>query len=594
MNKLNLIKQNILLLPLITLGLIVTISVMACNKKDGDKEELLMEVKSKAFTPGIRIAWDFSTLQQVSDEFTPNAYNGYGRIKQLNDKSLLAIYESSGNIMVRKSLDYGKKWGNTILVAERQDGTNIAVPDLLELKDGSLLAMYNPRPYNINPVRKFGIRIKKSYDKGLTWKEEQLLYEAGYEFTNGCWEPAALQLPNGEIQLFFANEGPYTTSDEQNISLLRSADNGKTWTKNPEIVSFRAGKRDGMPAPILLQDNATIVLTIEDNGFGNFKPYTIRNSITENWANTVTATSDKRHYALADIIAEELTAGAPYLAQLKTGETILSYQGTEGRTNNMEQAEMKVAIGDVNAKSFGRKSIPFAIATNKSALWSSVSVLDDNSVVAVTSTSNYSTSNRTEVWMIRGYVIPEINADKKTINVDGNTTEDAWNSSFPIFTGHTTKSQVRTKVIYDDNNLYVISRVKDDQIINGTSNENSDGITICLDPHNKSYERPHTGVYSFAVTSNGKIAFKEGMNSKWQTSQTFEGLKATSKPVDGGYLQEVAVPWTLIGGKPAINSRIGINVRLTELKAANGAVMNEDAAGCNATEPYTWLSLFLK
>jgi hypothetical protein len=232
----------------------------------------------------------------------------------------------------------------------------MAVPDLLELQDGSLLAMYNPRPYKIDPSRRFGIRIKKSYDKGISWKDEQLLYEAGYQFENGCWEPAAVQLPGGEIQLYFANEGPYTSTDEQNISLLRSADNGLTWTKSPEIVSFRAAKRDGMPVPLLLRDHATIVFAIEDNGFNTFKPYTIRNSLTENWANAVTAYSDKRLYALSDKIGDEIYAGAPYLAQFKTGETILSYQGTEGRNNHMNQADMKVAIGDENAKSFGKKN----------------------------------------------------------------------------------------------------------------------------------------------------------------------------------------------------------------------------------------------
>lgn len=31
---------------------------------------------------------------------------------------------------------------------------------------------------------------------------EQVLYEEGYQFENGCWEPSAIQLPDGQIQLF--------------------------------------------------------------------------------------------------------------------------------------------------------------------------------------------------------------------------------------------------------------------------------------------------------------------------------------------------------------------------------------------------------
>src|SRR5690606_35129826 len=112
-------------------------------------------------------------------------------------------------------------------------------------------------------------------------------------------EPAAIQLPNGQIQLFFANEGPYTGSSEQNISLLRSNDLGETWTVDPEIVSFRAGSRDGMPVPLLLQGSDEVIVAIEDNGKVNFKPYIIRNNLIENWAVAVGPSHENRQYALA-------------------------------------------------------------------------------------------------------------------------------------------------------------------------------------------------------------------------------------------------------------------------------------------------------
>lgn len=348
------------------------------------------------------IEWDYSTLKKVS---TGDKYCGYARMIQLHDQSLLTIYEAAGNIVSVKSTDLGATWSAPVSVAQSTDGTNMAVPDILELKDHSLLACYNPRPYKISAARKFGIRTKKSYDGGLTWKDEKLLYEAGYEFKNGCWEPSAIQLSGGEIQLYFANEGDYLNSNEQNISMLRSKDNGLTWTKKTEIVSFRAGKRDGMPVPLLLNNGKEIVFAIEDNGFDTFKPYIIRNSIKDNWASTVDAVSTKRSYALADKIDDKIYAGAPYLRQLKTGETILSYQGTEGRTNKMGSADMKVVIGDDQARNFNKKTTPFIIPDNKSCLWNSLAVLNDNSIVAVTSTNAY--SNHSEIWMIKGRLVQE-------------------------------------------------------------------------------------------------------------------------------------------------------------------------------------------
>jgi hypothetical protein len=369
-----------------------------CGKKDEAPK------KPSGLSTGSHIEWDYSTLKKVSGG-SAERYCGYSRMIQLHDQSLLAIYEANGNVVCVKSADLGATWSAPVSIAARADGINMAVPDILELKDHSLLACYNPRPYDISPSRKFAIRTKKSYDGGLTWKDERLLYEAGHEFKNGCWEPSAIQLPGGEIQLFFANEGDYSNSDEQNISMLRSADNGLIWTKKPEIVSFRAGSRDGMPVPLLLKNGKDIVFSIEDNGFTNFKPYIIRNSLENNWASIADGSSASRTYALADKIGDKLYAGAPYLRQLKTGETILSYQGTEGRTNKMEFADMKVVIGDEEACNFNRKSTPFIIPENKSCLWNSLCVLNDNTIIAVASTNAY--SDHTEVWMVKGHLVPD-------------------------------------------------------------------------------------------------------------------------------------------------------------------------------------------
>src|SRR5690606_14297260 len=100
--------------------------------------------------------------------------------------------------------------------------------------------------------------------------------------------------------------------------------NGQTWTTDPKIISFRAGKRDGMPVPVLLKGEERIAVAIEDNGFVNFKPYIITNTLQENWSETVLSDSPNRIYAMAKPVDDEVYAGAPYLRQLSTGETILS------------------------------------------------------------------------------------------------------------------------------------------------------------------------------------------------------------------------------------------------------------------------------
>jgi len=377
---------------LIICSVLLASGIIACSKK--------AEKDNQSVAPGGGIVWDYSTLKKVSGNSSEINYAGYARMIQRFDQSLVCIYESDGNILVSRSSDLGVKWSAPDTVALKAGGINRSVPDILELKDHSLLACYNGRPYPINPSKKFNILTKRSTDGGTTWTDEQLLYEAGYQFENGCWEPSAIQLPSGEIQLFFANEGEYPNSAEQNISLLRSGDNGLNWTKKPEIVSYSKTNRDGMPVPLLLNDGKNIVFAIEDNSSGNFKPYIISNSLQEDWGHTVDAGSKNRNYALAEKIGNDIYAGAPYLRQLKTGETILSYQGTEGRVNKMDFADMKVVIGTHMATNFSRKSTPFIIPDDKSCLWNSLCVLNDDTIIALTSTNAY--SSKSEVWMIKG------------------------------------------------------------------------------------------------------------------------------------------------------------------------------------------------
>jgi hypothetical protein len=348
----------------------------------------------------VDISWDQSTLKQVSA-----GGGNYARAIQLNNGHLLCVYEGDGGIQSTVSTNLGKTWLAPVKVASSVAGVNMAVPDILELNDHSLLVSYNPRPHKINgawdTTRHFAIVTKKSYDEGKTWKDERLIYQAGYRFEDGCWEPSQLQLPSGEIQLFYSDEGIYTQSNEQNISIFRSFDGGLSWTKKPEIVSFTPGHRDGMPVPVLLKGTNEILFSIEDNGGGQFKPSIIRNSIAQNWQKTVGPGDTERTYALTPKLPEIVYAGAPYLRQLHSGQTILSYQSTQNRDNNGDLACMQVAVGDNSAKNFQNVSTPFIVPLNKHGLWNSLCVLNDDTIIALTSTDAY---GRNAIWMIKGHL----------------------------------------------------------------------------------------------------------------------------------------------------------------------------------------------
>lgn len=387
------------------LALLLVLS--ACSKKIITGNDTSSAITKDTSLHGTFIEWDTLTRQKIAPQLNRNiGYCGYPRMIQLQNGNLFCIYEvAGGNIECTQSADLGKTWTTPVIIATSTNGINMAVPEILALKDQTLLASYNLRPATFDSSKHYGISIKKSYDGGLTWRDERLLYQAGAAFGDGCWEPSQIQLPSGEIQLFFSNEGIYTNTNEQNISLLRADSTGLNWTTEPQIVSFRAGKRDGMPVPILLKNKKAVIFSIEDNGNGQFAPSIISNTLTDDWATIVDANSAHRKAALATPLASSIYAGAPYLRQLNTGETILSYQSTEGRSDKWDLSCMNVVIGDENGNNFTNKTIPFTIPVDKIGLWNSLCILADDTVIALTSTNAYSASNKVEVWMIKGHIV---------------------------------------------------------------------------------------------------------------------------------------------------------------------------------------------
>lgn len=329
-----------------------------------------------------RIDWDPSTLVLVQQGGV------YARMARMPDGAIRAIYERAAKVHTRRSADEGKTWGDEVTIAQYAHGT-AANPEIAVLSNGTILAAYNERPAR-GTGEHYGIRVMTSHDQAVTWSEARLVFQAGTENGTGCWEPALLQLPGGEIHLYFANEFPFPDSNEQEISLLRSSDLGETWTTEPERVSFRERRRDGMPVPLLLAGERGIAVAIEDNGLsGAFKPVIVHSNVDDAWkSGVVTGESERRWPALETPLAPAVYAGAPYLRQFPTGETVLSFQSGEGRMrgNTLDFSRMAVYIGDGEARNFTNRSFPFDVPDDRSGLWNSLFIKNENTVTAISGT----------------------------------------------------------------------------------------------------------------------------------------------------------------------------------------------------------------
>ena len=350
---------------------------------------LLLNVFAEAQEP--RIRWAPNTLRLVQRG------GNYARMIRLRTGEILCTYELGPNVGVKRSNDGGVTWHGAAQTSRYRHG-NAANPELIELENGWVLSMYNERP--TNKSQPFAIALCGSRNGGRTWSTPKRIYEADTKFENGCWEPTALQLPSGEVQLFFANENPYRTSGEQEITLLRSKDNGQHWSA-PQRISFRSGHRDGMPVPLFLARHNSIVVAIEDNGLsGNFKPVIVSTSLEDNWkSGFVAGNSGKRWSALETPLPPHVYAGAPYIRQFPSGETVLSVQTSRGPK---QKWQMAVFLGDDRARKFVAQPKPFTLPASVECLWNSLFIKDRTTVTAIAATT---VNGIHGVWTIDGRLI---------------------------------------------------------------------------------------------------------------------------------------------------------------------------------------------
>lgn len=526
---------------------------------------------------GSRIFWDSKSPVTVFQG------GGYARMIQLQDGRLMACCESGG-IKVTFSSNMGKTWTAPRVIAPNKDRLPNCVPDLIQLSDGTIIVAYNPRPLEpYTQDRRFGIRLRRSTDKGKTWSDEIFVFDADCTFENGCWEPSLLELPTGELQLYFADESPYTKNADQQISVTRSWDGGLTWSR-PDCVSYRQGSRDGMPVPILLQDGKTIVVAIEDNGTGDggFVPCTVRNSVTANWRVFVNGSSSNRQKAVNYTYCPKAIGGAPYLRQLPNGETVLSHQSSYGRTS---KSDMFVYVGNNKASSFKAMSSPFVVPENQDALWNSLAVVDTGIVVAVAGYGG-------NIHMVKGYPRTQVEVPFATPTVDavfsksdGYFTDDGKQ----VMMGSETGTFSYADFAYDDNCLYLSCQVYDQtKVMTGS---NSDCLSFAVETAAASHNVPQATSFRFDIIPDGTLSAFVGDGKKWQerqaTSATFRVSRNTSR-----YVLELAIPWSDLGVE-TVEEGASMTFNL-EVADGNGTTRKvERIPDAKMDQPATWMWLCL-
>ena len=516
---------------------------------------------------GARIVWDHPSMVKISEECA-----SYTRVIRLQDGSYMAAYEAcSGSIVIRRSHDGGLTWPKEmeqrivqtyyVPTASGNVAMRPAMPFLCQLEDGTILCANNFCPQTPGLVP-YSIAVSRSDDNGKSWTPREIVFEGGCIFEDGCWEPAILQLPDGEVHLYIANEAPYVTSNKQEISFFTSVDSGKTWSRDFRTASIRSTGRDGMPCPCIFGDE--IVIIVEDIFHVELKPTTVRCKVSEKWSTPVTDNSPGRDYNLTDIPLEKY-AGAPYIVKLHSGEAVISYQTVD---NPEGIISMDVAIGDRHARNFGRRTRPFGNLVGIPSQWNSLCVLDEYTIGAVGAPQG-------PPVLKRGYVMAEVKAEKDAV------------TRWPIYIGNDGEETLNAGVAISDKEVIFDIKVKDIQLTDNSTHP--DAVEIYFDSADKSWAKPYKGVFRIITGPFENVRMWEGNNGKWNEIDT-SNVSVSVTETTGGYDMKVRLNREFI---PKMNTK-SVRVGMT-LAAYNegGKGFSENIVYMSTSNPCSWLQILL-
>ncbi|WP_334319132.1 glycoside hydrolase [Termitidicoccus mucosus] len=580
-------------------------TVCRANTNDGDESR-------------VRISWDNATYQEMTEVRVGNRdfvekNLSYPRIKKLKDGTLLMSFNNhhvGWNVYVRRSEDNGETWGDAQMLREKHRATSTVGrdekvfinSDFIQLQDGRILLAYQwryRRGYGDIPNTNdnCGIEIMFSEDSGRTFSKPREIYRGR------CWEPAMLQLPSGEIQMYITSSQEVVNKiSNPRTVVIRSMDGGKTWQGKElctwldnETISRTFDERasyDGMPSGVWLDDNNGIAVPIEvwhGRHVMDQTPVVVKTPADVNWRidHEKVAREGGPDYPWKKQINKDLWAYGPYSAKLGTGEVVVlcngTYKGVEG---------IWTLIGDKKADNFRFATSPFK------GYWGSIDDIGNNEVIATAMVKYAETGKeRYKVLVIKGRLnyaktIAKGDLTMAPINQFDKSRNDYW------FLGKEIDSQVFVNFGYTDREFQFATYLFD-KALSAFTPQNSDASAMLL---NRTVENGRSQNYKITVNAAGQYTVYKEERYSWvligkgiTNNIEVEGTVNNDEDQDLGFAAKVSVDWNLLGGKPTAKDQFRAHLIRYYKGGSKEKPLStrEDMAGENSDYPQEWLQVML-
>lgn len=175
--------------------------------------------------------------------------------------------------------------------------------------------------------------VARSNDGGRNWNPPIIIAKGR------AWEPFILELPNGILHAYWADETPYWGGStlSQDIAMSSSFDGGRTWSAK-KILIRKTGMRPGTPIATVSSSTNMIHLTYEVVGDAA-SPYITSTSASSGWVNSApidysSPSSHPTNTKSMPVRAPGDWGGFPYLTELNRCVLLYGYHSGSGRTGS--------------------------------------------------------------------------------------------------------------------------------------------------------------------------------------------------------------------------------------------------------------------